>query len=170
MTWSQKQQGLYREINVTAEYLNRPAELVITSLLHEMCHLFNIQHNIQDTSRNGTYHNKSFADAALSHGLLIEKDEKYGYCRTLPSDELKQWVNINIRKGCFRYKRAKTYKNGTPKTTTGTGNNGKEATTSRTKQSSRKYTCPNCGLTIRATKDVTGKLLCIECNEILIES
>jgi predicted RNA-binding Zn-ribbon protein involved in translation (DUF1610 family) len=34
----------------------------------------------------------------------------------------------------------------------------------------RKYTCPACGLIIRASKDVTGKLLCIDCGEVLIEN
>jgi len=61
----------------------------------------------------------------------------------------------------------KTYRDGTPKTTK-TGTDGKEKTTSRTKQSMRKYHCPKCGLIIRASKDVTGKLLCVDCNEILV--
>ena len=61
------------------------------------------------------------------------------------------------------------YKDGTPKTTT-TGADGKEKTVSRTKQSMKKYSCPKCGLIVRATKDVTGKLMCVDCDEILVES
>ena len=167
--WSSKDQKFYREINLCAEYLNRDTELVITTLLHEMCHLYNIQNEIQDTSRAGTYHNTKFKDVAERSGLLVEKSEKYGYCITKPSQELKELVKSKVRSGCFKLERMKTYRDGTPKKTT-TGEDGKEKTTSRTKQSMRKYACPVCGLIVRASKDVRGKLMCVDCNEIFIES
>jgi len=63
----------------------------------------------------------------------------------------------------------KTYRDGTPKTTT-KGEDGREKTTSRTKQSMRKYRCPSCGLIIRASKDVSGKIMCVDCNEIFAEN
>ena len=167
--WSSKDNAWFREINLCAEYLNRPADLVITTLLHEICHLYNIQNGIQDTSRAGTYHNAKFKEIAEKSGLIVEKNEKYGYCITMPSPELKEYVKNNCRAGCFKLERMKTYRNGTPKTTT-KGEDGKEKTTSRTKQSMRKYNCPKCGLIIRASKDVTGRLKCLDCDEILIES
>ena len=167
--WSSKDKQYYREINLCAEYLNRPAELVITTLLHEMCHLWNIQNDIQDCSRAGTYHNGKFKEIAEKCGLVVEKSEKYGYCVTKPSDELNAYVKENCRAGCFKLERMKTYRDGTPKTTT-TGADGREKTVSRTKQSMRKYICPKCGLAIRATKDISGKLKCVDCDEILIES
>lgn len=40
--WSDKDNRSYREINIVAEYLNREPALVISSLLHEMCHLYNL--------------------------------------------------------------------------------------------------------------------------------
>lgn len=58
--WSDKDQRDYREINLVAEHLNRAPELVIASLLHEMCHLYNLQRGVQDCSRSGTYHNQVF--------------------------------------------------------------------------------------------------------------
>jgi len=167
--WSSKDNKWYREINMCAEYLNRDTELVISTLLHEMCHLYNIQNEIQDTSRSGTYHNTKFKEIAEKSGLIVEKSDKYGYCITTPSPELIELVKEKVRSGCFKLERMKTYKDGTPKTTK-KGNNGKEKTTSRTKQSTRKYVCPICKLTIRATKNVTGKLMCLDCNAILIES
>lgn len=36
--WSDKDNRNYLEINIVAEYLNRVPELVVASLLHEMCH------------------------------------------------------------------------------------------------------------------------------------
>lgn len=165
--WSSKDNQYYREINLCAEYLNRPAELVITTLLHEMCHLWNIQQNIQDCSRSGTYHNGKFKEAAEKCGLIVERSDKYGYCITKPSQELIEFVKKEVRAGCFKLERMKTYRDSTPKTTT-TGEDGKEKTISRTKQSMRKYACPKCKLIVRASKDVTEKLLCIDCNEILV--
>ena len=50
-------EGFY-EINICAEHLARPFEQVAETLLHEMVHLYNLQIGVQDTSRNGTYHNK----------------------------------------------------------------------------------------------------------------
>ena len=159
--WSSKDESWFREINLCAEYLNRPVELVITTLMHEMCHLWNIQRGIQDTSRSGTYHNQRFKEVAEARGLVVEKDAKYGYCVTKPSPEFTELVKKHCRAGCFKLERMKTYRDGTPKVTT-TGSDGREKTVTRTKQSSRKYICPECGLTVRATKEVN--ILCGDCN------
>ena len=167
--WSTKDQQFYREINLCAEYLNRPPELVITTLLHEMCHLYNIQNGVQDTSRGGTYHNGKFKETAERCGLIVSKSEKYGFCITTPSPELTELVKSKTRAGCFKLERMKTYRDGTPKTTT-TGKDGREKTTTRTKQSTRKYSCPVCGLIVRASKDISGKVLCVDCDEFLIEN
>ena len=132
-----------------------------------MCHLYNIQNNINDCSRGGTYHNKFFKEICEKVDLICEKSDTYGYCITKPTKKFIDYVNKNCRKGCFKLELAKTYRDGTPKITTGTDSNGKEKTISRTKQSMRKYICKKCGLIIRASKDITGKLLCLDCNEIL---
>ncbi len=69
---------LYREINLCAEYLDRPITEIAATLLHEMSHLYNLQHGIQDVSNNGYYHNMKFKATAEAHGLHIEKHPKYG--------------------------------------------------------------------------------------------
>jgi ribosomal protein S27AE len=158
--WSSKDNAWFREINLCAEYLNRSPELVITTLMHEMCHLYNIQYGVQDTSRHGTYHNGQFKAVAEARGLLVEKDSKYGYCITKPSPEFTVLVKKNCRAGCFKLERLKTYRDGTPKVTV-TGSDGKEKTVTRTKQSSRKYICPKCGMTVRATEEV--HVICGDC-------
>lgn len=46
------------EINLGTGTLTRPIEETTATLLHEMCHLYNMENGIQDTSRGYTYHNK----------------------------------------------------------------------------------------------------------------
>jgi hypothetical protein len=159
--WSSKDEKWFREINLCAEHMNRSAELIITTLLHEMCHLYNLQHDIQDCSRGGTYHNAKFKLVAERCGLLVAKDERYGFCITTPSPELVELVKAKTRAGCFKLERKKTYRDGSPKITV-TGKDGKEKTTTRSKSSTRKYVCPECGTIVRATKHVN--IACLDCN------
>jgi len=158
--WNSKDKKWFREINLCAEYLNRDVELVITTLAHEMCHLLSLQRGVQDTSRSGTYHNREFKTVAEDKGLIVEKDSKYGYCVTKPSPEFTKLIKKHCRAGCFKLERMKTYRDGTPKVTK-IGTDGKEKTITRTKQSSRKYTCPSCGIIVRATKEVN--IICGDC-------
>ena len=76
-----KEDGFY-EINICAEYLSRPFGQIAETMLHEMVHLYNLQNDVQDTSRAGKYHNKKYKAAAEAHGLNVEKDSKYGWSRT----------------------------------------------------------------------------------------
>lgn len=48
------------ELNITAQYLNRPVSEIAETLIHEMCHNYARQNHVQDCSRGGTYHNKLF--------------------------------------------------------------------------------------------------------------
>lgn len=134
----------YYEINICAEYLSRPFEEVIGTLMHEMVHLYNIQKGIKDTSRAGTYHNKKFKEAAEAHGLAPEKDEKYGWIGRKLNDEGKAFVE-SIKDDSFKLFREKQMK-----------------VSMASKSSSRKYVCPSCGLIIRATKVV--RVICAECD------
>lgn len=140
---NQDDEGYY-EINICAEYLSRPFEEVIGTLMHEMVHLYNLQNGVKDTSRGGTYHNKKFKEAAEAHGLLPEKNEKYGWIGRKLNDEAKAFVE-SMHETKFDLFRE------TPVKIKGTS-----------KQSSRKYVCPCCGLIIRATKEV--KVMCMECD------
>jgi len=156
--WNREDEEQYREINLCAEYLNRNPEEVIATLLHEMCHLYNIQNEIKDTSRSGTYHNTKFKKTAETRGLHVEKCEKYGHCITTPTFGLLQLLDENkLNNDCFKLNRLKVNRSG--KKPTGEG-----------RKSSWKYVCPCCNLIVRASKDITRKLLCIDCEEMLIES
>ena len=80
--WKAGEDEGHYEINLCAEYLNRPFEETCGTLIHEMVHLQNLQDGVQDTSRSGTYHNKKFKETAEAHGLTVEKGEKYGWHKT----------------------------------------------------------------------------------------
>lgn len=140
-----KEEGFY-EINMCAEYLARPFEQTAETLLHEMVHLLNLQKNVQDTSRGGKYHNNKFKEAAEAHGLVVEKDAKYGWCHTKLNDEAIEFVDS------LNDKKFDLYRKVVPK-----------FSKAASKQSSRKYVCPCCGLVIRATKVV--RVSCMDCDQ-----
>ena len=154
--WKDQEGGEgYFEINICAEHLARPFEEVAETMLHEMVHLYDMQHGIKDTSRGGTYHNKRFKDSAEAHGLICESDPKYGWVKTDLSEEAKMEVVDFmgfIGKQSFSIFRDP---------------DGGEEKKGGGRSSSRKYVCPCCGLIVRATKEV--KVICFECNELLQE-
>lgn len=154
--WKRKDDSRH-ELNIGADTLERPIENVAATMLHEMVHLFNMQKGVQDTSRGGTYHNRKFKEEAERRGLVINYNEKYGWTITSPSDELldyiieQGWTEIQMNRGG----------NFCVGGSTGTGN------TDKARSSTRKYVCPVCGQSIRATKTVN--LICGDCFERMIE-
>lgn len=158
-TWLRKGEGV-KELNISTNYLTRPIEGIVATMIHEMVHLYNMQHGVKDTSRGYSYHNERFRDEAEKHMIHIEKDEKYGWTITRPTDELleyileKGWSEISMNEGIDLSDR---FGKGTGRPPKGTG----------TKSNSRKYQCPKCKCSIRATKNVNIK--CNDCDEIMIK-
>lgn len=151
--WRRKDTACY-ELNIGAESLARPIENVVSTLLHEMVHIYHLMNGIQDCSRGNTYHNKKFKAKAESVGLHIEYDTRIGWSITSPTEELidyiiaQGWSDIQINRG------------GVPKPDL--DGSGTEGTTGTRKPSStRKYMCPKCGISCRATKDI--RILCVTC-------
>ena len=148
-----KQNGVDRhEINISADYIGeRTVAETITTLMHEMAHLYNLQHEIKDTTRSGLYHNKEFKKTAEAHGLKVEQVDKIGWNLTTATPTTIEWIKKNIPIKSFGvYKRAAE----------------KDPTATKTKQSMRKYVCPTCGLIARLTKD--AGIICAECKELMI--
>jgi hypothetical protein len=67
------------EVLVSGEGLSREADKVFTTLLHEATHGLATARGIQDTSRQGRWHNKHFATLAAELGMTTDKDDKLGY-------------------------------------------------------------------------------------------
>lgn len=137
--------GGYYEINICAESLTRPFKDTVGTLLHEMAHLYAQMNDIKDTSRGGTYHNKRFKQIAEAHGLLIGNTEKYGWTDTSLSPETEAFVEEMNFDG-FSISRVVLSK-----------------TENKKKAVSIKYVCPNCGQSLRSTKELN--LICGECTD-----
>lgn len=156
-----------REINIASGTLNRPLEAICASLLHEMVHMYNDTIlNIQDTSRNGTYHNKAFAAACKNHGLICTKTEKYGWAHTIPSDDLIMWVLEHDE-----FRDIEMCRNDIGYMSIGVGAHsacgGVQIITTVNKSNSRRYICPCCHTIVRATRTVN--IICGDCMQSMIE-
>lgn len=145
--WKEESAG-YKEINLGAETLNRPIENVIATLIHEQTHFYCYINKIKDTSRSGSYHNKRFKIEAEKRGLIIGYDSKIGFSPTTPSPELIEFIQEQGWQGVNLARQGQLSFSG--------GSNG------RTKSNVRKYQCPECGCSVRATKTVN--IACLDCN------
>lgn len=93
--WNDSEESQAHEINLGAETLNREIESVIATLIHEMVHQYCSENKIKDTSRRNTCHNQNFKIEAEKRGLIINYDKKIGWSRTIPSEELKLFIQKN---------------------------------------------------------------------------
>ena len=159
-TWVSTLGGTH-EINIGAGTLARPIEEVAATLLHEMVHYFNHENGVQDCSRGNTYHNRRFKEAAEAHGLTVQHSDKYGWSRTSPSDALLDFV---LENGLTDILISRNEYSGFQITGTGT-HSGTPATPPRP-SSTRKYICPCCGNSVRATKAVN--IACMDCDMQMI--
>ena len=160
-TWISKK-GASHEINIGAGTLARPIEDVAATLLHEMVHYYNFVNGIQDCSRGGTYHNRRFRDSAKDHGLIVNHHDKYGWTITSPSDRLLQFcLNNDLSDILINRNEFFTYRG------TGGGTHSPTPPTTITKtRSTRKYICPCCGNSVRATKSVN--IACLDCQQQMV--
>jgi hypothetical protein len=67
------------EVLVSGEGLARTPAEILTTLLHEAAHALADARGIQDTSRQGRWHNKKFANHATELGLTPRQDPKLGW-------------------------------------------------------------------------------------------
>lgn len=159
--WSVDGETGLREINIGAGTLSRSIEYVAATLLHEMCHYYNDKMGIQDCSRGNAYHNRRFKAAAETHGLLVEHHPTYGWSITKPSDELLEFClehelpDIRLNRNDMESIRIG-----------GTGTHSGTPGSTPKPSSTRKYICPHCGLSVRATRVV--RVMCMDCSAQLI--
>ena len=163
--WSVDGDKGMREINIGAGTLSRPIENVVATLLHEMVHYWNDQHGIKDCSRGGTYHNKKFKVLAEACDLHIDHHPTYGWSITMPTDAL---VEFCLENGLteIRLCRNDFVPLQIPGSGTHTGTNTGTEAGGKKPSSTRKYVCPCCGLSVRATKSVN--VGCLDCDTPLI--
>lgn len=156
-----------REINIASGTLDRPLENVICSLVHEMCHMYDdtVLHTA-DCSRGSTYHNRRFKETAEAAGLIVTRTEKYGWSRTEPGPTILDFVLLHDE-----FREIEMCRNSSAPSAVGigihTGNStGLTITGSSTNSHSRKYLCPCCRNSVRATKAVN--VICADCMQPMI--
>ncbi len=170
--WRRENERLH-EINISAEHLDRPIENVCATLCHEMVHYYCALNGIADTSQGGRYHNKNFKREAEARGLMISKAPYIGWSVTEPSLEFIQVLKDNNIEKPLDINRDGYYSSwgvdGSNGLTGGKGIDGLggEDGNKKPKSSTRKYICPSCGNSFRATKDIN--VLCMDCGEQFIK-
>lgn len=151
-SWKDADGNARYEINLGANTIDRPAIETIATLVHEMVHLYCHENDLKDTSRGGTYHNKVFKREAERRGLKIGYDSRIGYSLTSPGEALLELE----KRGAFKDVANTLHRVAGSRRTSPTG---------KKSSSTRKYVCPSCGMSVRATKEVN--ILCIDCDEQL---
>ena len=148
--WRKSNGDRRHELNLDAGTLDRPIEEVVATLLHEMVHLANL--------RGGTYHNRKFKAAAEACDLQIDYNPRIGWSVTSPTEALIEFIVDegwdDIRMGRTDGSAARAPGRGSP------SGAGTPPTTPK-KSSTRKYICPSCKMSVRATREVN--LICGDC-------
>lgn len=149
--WHEEKGGAFRELNISADALNRGFIDVSTTLLHEMVHVRNIMDGVQDTARRGIRHNQKFADTGAAHGMEPYKGEDYNKAgwRVKMTEETQAWAEeylTDLQKALTIYRDVAQ-------------KNEKKKSVSKV----LKYVCPCCGSSVRATKEIN--LVCGDCME-----
>ena len=143
-------EGMY-EINLSAQFLNRPISEIASTLIHEMCHQWARVNNFQDTARSGSFHNKLFKEIAEDHGLNAEYIYGRGWTATSLNERATQLLNNFVE----RYPQTLIYREMPIKV-------------KRVRDVSiRKYVCPDCEASVRAGKAVN--VVCGDCNKQMRE-
>lgn len=157
--WRRKDSNTF-ELNIAAEVLDWKIEEIIDTILHEMVHLYCRTHDIKEVSRGGKYHNGKFKELAEKVGLKCIKCGQYGWNTTAEdNDKLieyalsKDWSEIMIGRGGISLNIGGF----------GTPSNSGVTPGQKAPSSTRKYICPKCKMSVRATRTVN--ILCGDCME-----
>jgi len=135
----------YYEINIGAEYLNRPGEKTAATMCHEMIHLYCRENDLKETCQGVRYHNKLFKEEAEKRGLEVGYDRANGYTHTDPTEEFKSKLRES------GYALEVPFARYTPE---------KEKSAAH-RNKARTYLCSACGQEVRSTADLN--LICGNC-------
>ncbi len=165
LRWKGKHQGQFHEVVVVAEHLDRPAEEVVETLLHEAAHAMNFQRWIHDCSRS-QYHNQHFRHAAEELGLAVQQVQHYGFAKTtMRSDTAAKYLDqIAALREVLIHRRKPMVINGGPGPPAGPTGGGDDYTNGTSR--SRKATC-RCPFIIRVSKKTMADttIRCESCGE-----
>ena len=145
--WTSEDEAMY-EINLGAEFINRPIQETAATLTHEMIHLYCIINGIADTCQNGRYHNKTFKLEAEARDLDVGYDRANGYAYTKPTEIFNGKLadaGINM---AIKFARVPN------------------APVRRERNKQFKYICPVCGQYVKSASELHIK--CADCDAEMI--
>jgi len=159
-------QQTFYEIAVCGEYLFRDVDEICATFLHELVHLYCNQYQLKDTSRGSTYHNKVFKRIAEQHGLVVSYDKRIGWSPSTIKDTEKEYIRQTVNENVFvltrnHHKKAKGLPEKEDPDPIAPAPGDGEETLTKPRSSTRKYICPKCRASVRATKDVN--IICGDC-------
>ena len=139
------------ELNISAQYLNRSISEIVATLIHEMCHQWAKVNGFMDTARFGSFHNRLFCKIAEDHGLKVAFVHGRGWAATTLSESTRACLDVFLKS----YPEKLIYREMPIKP-------------KRIRDASmRKYVCPDCEISVRATKAVN--VVCGDCNKQMQE-
>ncbi|MGL5823828.1 MAG: hypothetical protein ACRCYU_03165 [Nocardioides sp.] len=156
------------ELFVGGEGLQRGAESVLATLLHEAAHGIAHVRGIQDTSRQGRYHNGRYRDLGEEVGLTITKTGDIGWSGTaLASGTAEEYSAevVELADALVAYRRAEGQLSADPGTEPGGGGDGEAASPSGKRPKNGLVLSCACPRRIRASMAVVqlGRILCGVC-------
>ena len=141
--WKSENDARY-EINIGAEYLNRPSADTAATMCHEMVHLYCLENGINDTCQKGRYHNKAFKTECELRDLEVGYDRANGYTHTTPTEAFK-----------------KTLENAGFVLEVPFARVPPKAKAKAAREKAHKYVCPVCGQEVKTTAELS--LICGVC-------
>jgi hypothetical protein len=141
--WKSETDARY-EINIGAEYLNRPSADTAATMCHEMVHLHCLENDIADTCQKGRYHNKAFKTECELRDLEVGYDRANGYTHTTPTEAFKKTLED------AGFVLEVPFARVPPK-----------AKAKAAREKAHKYVCPVCGQEVKTTAELS--LICGVC-------
>ena len=94
--WSTKEGLAAHEINIVPEAMLRDPYEVLTTVAHEVEHMYNWNARVKDCAKSGR-HNEEFKNACEEHNLVVEKAEKIGWTTVGFTDEMRKRIEDEFK-------------------------------------------------------------------------
>lgn len=144
--WIDKELEEYYELNIAAEYLDYDIYSIAATMNHEMVHIYCLENDIHEVSKNRRYHNKVFKEKAEARGLKIDKAPSIGFSVTSTTPEFCEFIDSLNIKPVFDLRRV-TFETEKKK---------------KPRKQMPKYTCPSCGAVVRGKEGL--RIICSDCD------
>lgn len=148
------------DITISPKVISLGFEDTMLTLLHEMIHIYNKQHKIEDVNKQGK-HNEKFKESAEKFGVSVEKDKYVGWTTNILAQEHYKIVsNIPYDKKIFDL----DYE------LTNIENDKNKDKNNKPKKIKFKHSCPNNHFKPFKLNEMQDNLKCSICGEpVLIE-